>query len=50
MTVDIHEEFDKAVAEWHDAVTDLELHEWLGMTFEEYAQFLENPSQLGLVE
>jgi hypothetical protein len=35
-----------AIDAWHDATTDLELHDWLGMTEDEYKLFAEKPESI----
>ena len=39
---DILDEIDA----WHDSPGDLELHEYLGLTKEQYARWVEEPSSL----
>lgn len=39
-------DIDDFIDEWHDGDSDISLHEYLGMTHEEYKYWLENPSQL----
>lgn len=34
------EEFESKVEEWHEGDSKLELHEYLGMTWEEYAAYV----------
>jgi hypothetical protein len=34
-------EFDRAVEQWHQADTNLTVYEWLGLTEQEYLEFLE---------
>lgn len=34
---------DEKIQEWHESDSDLELHEYLGLTVNEYARFVENP-------
>ena len=46
MIVDPEREIDRHIAEWHETRTKLSLHDWLGMTAEEYAMFVENPTFL----
>ena len=36
-----NKEIDDLIDEWHEGDSDLELYEYLGMTFEEYAKFVE---------
>lgn len=36
---------DDKVAEWHASDSDLELHEYLGLTWDEYGLWLTNPRQ-----
>lgn len=36
---------ERRVREWHESDSTLELHEWLGMTEEEYARWLTNPGK-----
>ncbi|WEH40923.1 hypothetical protein [Streptomyces sp. AM 2-1-1] len=41
------DDIDSYVDAWHDADdTDLELHEWLGMTWDEYRLWVEKPTTL----
>ncbi|MEU7660859.1 hypothetical protein [Streptomyces lincolnensis] len=41
------DDVDSYVDAWHDEDdTDLELHEWLGMTWDEYRLWVEKPSTL----
>jgi hypothetical protein len=35
---------DDEIDAWHDADTDLTLNEWLGLTHDEYALYVEQPS------
>lgn len=37
---------DDFVAAWHDSPTNLTLYEYLGMTEQEYARFLESSSSI----
>jgi len=37
------EEIDDKIDEWHNGNTGVELHEYLGMTLEEYALFVTDP-------
>lgn len=36
----------EAVDAWHDAPSDLDLHQWLGMTEDEYKRFAEAPAAI----
>lgn len=46
-TTDIDECIDNEIDHWHDSfMDDIELHEYLGMTWEEYAMWVENPNSL----
>jgi hypothetical protein len=39
-------DIDSYVDSWHDSDTDLELHEFLGMTWDEYRLWVEKPNAL----
>jgi hypothetical protein len=41
--VPAEEAFDDAVGEWHDSDSDLPLHEYLGLTWDEYAAVVSSP-------
>jgi hypothetical protein len=43
---DIQEVMDDAVDKWHDGNSKLELHEYLGMTWEEYKRWAEKPDAI----
>ncbi len=44
------EEIDDYISMWHeDENNELELHEYLGLTLEEYSLWVENPSFLKLI-
>lgn len=43
---ELEEALDDAVEEWHGAETDLGLPEWLGMTGEQYAGWVMDPSSI----
>lgn len=43
------EAIDDYIEEWHVARTNLELHEWLGLTWEEYTLFVEKPEFLSIL-
>lgn len=46
-TLDVEEEFDNEIDRWHDTPEPNEkLHEWLGLSWEEYATVVRNPSKL----
>lgn len=40
---------DDEVDAWHESDSPLDLHEWLGMTSDEYALFVERPASLSLI-
>jgi hypothetical protein len=40
---------DEFVARWHDSDSDEELHEFLGLTWDEYALWTERPETLRLI-
>lgn len=40
------EDIDDYIDEWHDSDSDEDLHDFLGMTFEEYSAWVENDSIL----
>ena len=40
------ESVDDMVDVWHTTETGVELHEWLGMTWDEYAAWARHPSNL----
>lgn len=40
------EDIDDYIDEWHESDSDEELHDYLGMTFEEYSVWVENDSML----
>lgn len=42
-------EFDEFIDEWHDGDYDCELHEFLGLTFEEYSLWVDDDSFLELI-
>jgi len=42
-------EIDDYVSAWHNSDSDLELHEYLGMDFREYALYVEDESYLGAI-
>ncbi len=46
-------EFEDAISQyveiWHQSDSDLELHDYLGLTFDEYALWVENPNALGSI-
>jgi len=39
-------DIDDAIDHWHDGDSQLELHEFLGMTLDEYAKWIKNPGYL----
>ncbi|HVY30952.1 MAG TPA: hypothetical protein VHB79_30540 [Polyangiaceae bacterium] len=41
--------FDDFVARWHESGSDEEIHEWLGLTAEEYALIVEKPAWIRAV-
>jgi hypothetical protein len=43
------EDIDDYVEEWHDGNSDLELNEFLGMTFKEYGLWLLDDSELSSI-
>lgn len=43
---EIEEAFDDAIDEWHTGSSKLELHEYLGLTWEEYKRWGENPRSI----
>jgi hypothetical protein len=43
------DEIDDYVAEWHDGPSSEELHAHLGLTWEEYALWVEQPNVLRLI-
>jgi hypothetical protein len=46
---EILDAIDDYVEAWHQSTSDIQLHEFLGMTTEEYDFYCENPTQLKLV-
>jgi hypothetical protein len=38
-----------AIGAWHESDSDVELHDWLGMTRDEYALFVERPNALRII-
>jgi hypothetical protein len=46
LIADPEEALDDYIAEWHESDTRLPLHEWLGLTQEQYALFVEKPECL----
>lgn len=36
------ENINRLVEEWHNSESDMEVHEYLGLTFEQYPQWVEN--------
>ena len=40
---------DDEVDAWHGSDTDLDLHEWLGLTPEEYALYVEKPQSIRVI-
>lgn len=40
---------DDEIDAWHEAETDLQLHEWLGLTREEYALYVEMPASIRVI-
>jgi len=47
--VDVDEEVDNEISRWHASDSKLKLHDWLGMTRDEYALFVEQPEALRLI-
>ena len=43
------DEIDDFVSEWHDAESGLKLHEFLGMTHEEYTLWVAEPDLIPLI-
>lgn len=43
------DEIDDFVSEWHDAGSGLKLHEFLGMTHEEYTLWVAEPDLISLI-
>jgi hypothetical protein len=43
------DEIDDYVEEWYDSDSPLELDEYLGMTIQEYCDWLENPALLEVI-
>ncbi len=43
------DEIEDFVQRWHDSDSKLELHEYLGMTIDEYALWLNSPDMLPLI-
>lgn len=44
---EINEEFDELVDAWHNAPEDgISLHTFLGMSWEEYAEWLQDPDMV----
>jgi hypothetical protein len=39
-------EIDDAIDAWHAGGSNMELHEFLGMTWEEYRQFVRDPEAI----
>ncbi|MCA6363700.1 MAG: hypothetical protein IM638_11740 [Bacteroidetes bacterium] len=42
-------EIDDYIDRWHESAEDISLHDYLGMTFHEYALFIEDSSYIGLI-
>ena len=42
-------DIDKYIEEWHSHDYDVELHEFLGLTWEEYKLWVEKPNTLKLI-
>jgi hypothetical protein len=42
-------DIDDAIDAWHESSTPLELHEYLGMTFTEYVDWVKNPNVLNVI-
>ena len=40
------DDIDDYVDEWHNSATTLKLHEWLGMSRDEYGTWVDDPSRL----
>src|SRR4051794_15007303 len=47
--VDVSAAFDQYVAKWHEAATEEPLHEWLGLSQDEYALIVEKPAWIRAV-
>ena len=48
------EEYDLAMIEeeldaWHESKSDVQLHEWLGLTREEYSLYVEKPESIRII-
>ena len=46
ITKGLNVDIDDEIEIWHESDSDLELHEWLGLTWEEYCLFGKNPDAL----
>lgn len=42
-------EIDNYIDKWHDGDSELPLHTYLGMTWNEYAVWIESPAQLSFI-
>lgn len=49
LSIDIQDEFDDAVDSWHEHKKTQELHEFLGLSLEEYELIIEKPESLKIV-
>lgn len=47
--LDVQEEVDDAIDQWHNSDTTLELHEWLGMNPFEYELFVSQHATIELI-
>ncbi|MET0790289.1 MAG: hypothetical protein ABW061_02095 [Polyangiaceae bacterium] len=47
--VDVSAAFDQYVEQWHEAATEESLHEWLGLSQDEYAFIVEKPAWIRAV-
>jgi hypothetical protein len=46
---DVDNEVDDAIDAWHNGDSGMELHQWLGLTKDEYKIFITTPSVLHLI-
>ena len=47
--LDVISAIDDEIELWHGSDSTEDLHDWLGMTWDEYALFVQHPSMLHLV-
>lgn len=47
--VDVNASFDEYVDRWHGSATEEPLHEWLGLSWDEYAFIVEKPAWIKAV-